>query len=93
MAITADALRSGISEMSAFSRISIMDNEVGKASFKQSLACHFSRTEARRTNLKTINALKTAVLNDPRYSGIEREVDQIFGAYRKRGNCISRAFT
>jgi hypothetical protein len=78
MTITANALRSGISEMSAHSRISIQNNELGKLSFKQRFACHFSKTESHKANQETINALKTAILNDPRYSGIQDKINLAF---------------
>jgi len=96
MAITADALRSGIGEMSAYSRISIRNDELGKASLRQRLACHFSRSEAKRVNQETIDALKAAVLNDPRYSGIQDKVDLVFGEmgskYAIRAKHVKAAF-
>lgn len=78
MTIATDTLRSGISALSAHSRIVIRDNEVCKAGVKQRFACRFSTTDARRANIETINALKTAALNDPRYAGIRDKVELAF---------------
>ena len=78
MTIATDTLRSGISALSAHSRIVIRDNEVCKVGVKQRFACRFSTTDARRANIETINALKTAALNDPRYAGIRDKVELAF---------------
>ena len=75
MTITADAIRSGVNGMSAFSRISVRNDRLGKAG----LSHCFNRAEAIRANRETIDALKTAALNDPRYSGIQDKVNLVFG--------------
>ena len=97
MTITADALRSGIRGMSAYSRISIENDKLGKAGFRQSIACHFNKAESQRLNQDTINALKTAVLNDPRYSGIQDKVDAVFDGlgskHAIRAKDVKKAFS
>ena len=75
MTITADAIRSGVNGMSAFSRISVKSDKLGKAGFSH----YFNRAEALKANRETIDALKTAALNDPRYSGIQEKVNLVFG--------------
>ena len=80
MAVTIDAFRSGVSGLSSGSRIALRDDQVCKAGLRQRIACHFEGSVARMENLETINALKAAALNDPRYSGMRDKVEREFAA-------------
>ena len=92
MTITTDSIRSGICGMSAFSRISVSNDKLGKAGFRQL----FNRAEAQKANRETIEALKTAVLDDPRYSGMRDKVEEIFGGmdpkHAIRASDVKKAF-
>ncbi len=79
MAFSVEALRSSIGAVAQDARIVATDDGIKAASLKHRIACCFGSSSARAANRATIDSIKMAALNDPRYSNIQDDVEKIFG--------------
>ncbi len=79
MAFSVETLRSGIGAIAQDARIVAAGDEIKAAGLKHRIACCFGSSSARAANRATIDSIKMAALEDPRYSNIRDDVEKIFG--------------
>ena len=80
MAFSVETLRSSIGAVAQDARILSTSDGIKTAGLKHRIACCFGSTSARAANRATIDSIKMAALEDPRYSNIQDDVEKMFNS-------------